>query len=81
MSVAPTSSCFVALPSATEDAHTIFGKNSARPSNEVQEVIYIPPNSHEPGSKVQVRNHFFSFTVEYFLIHFSSNVRFHVLYT
>ncbi|XP_032903239.1 secernin-1 [Amblyraja radiata] len=53
MSVAPTSSCFVALPSATEDAHTIFGKNSARPGNEVQEVIYIPPNSHEPGSKVQ----------------------------
>lgn len=66
MSVAPTSSCFVALPSATEDAHTIFGKNSARPSNEVQEVIYIPPNSHAPGSKVQVRNHFFPLQLNIF---------------
>ncbi|XP_051872056.1 secernin-1-like [Pristis pectinata] len=53
MSVAPSSSCFAALPTATEAAHTIFGKNSARPGHEVQEVIYVPAISHEPGSKVQ----------------------------
>ncbi|XP_067858720.1 secernin-1-like [Heptranchias perlo] len=53
MAVAPSSSCFVALPPATEAAYTIFGKNSARPGNEVEEVIYFPAASHEPGSKVQ----------------------------
>ncbi|XP_072880585.1 secernin-1-like [Hemitrygon akajei] len=53
MSVAPSSSCFAALPPATEAAHTLFGKNSTRPGHEVQEVIYFPAASHEPGSKVQ----------------------------
>ncbi|XP_048474455.1 secernin-1 [Rhincodon typus] len=53
MAVPPSSCCFAALPPATEGAFTIFGKNSARPCNEVQEVIYVPSASHEPGSKVQ----------------------------
>ncbi|XP_067906886.1 secernin-1-like [Heterodontus francisci] len=53
MAVAPSSSCFVALPPATEAAYAIFGKNSARPGNEVQEVTYFPTALHEPGSKVQ----------------------------
>ncbi|GCB75364.1 hypothetical protein scyTo_0017331, partial [Scyliorhinus torazame] len=53
MAMPPSSSCFAALRSTTEDAYTIFGKNSARPGNEVQEVIYFPTASHEPGSKVQ----------------------------
>ncbi|XP_069770174.1 secernin-1-like isoform X3 [Narcine bancroftii] len=53
MNRAPSNSCFVVLPDATDAASTIFGKNSVRPSNEVQEVIYLPGTSHEPGSKVQ----------------------------
>ncbi|XP_043545448.1 secernin-1-like isoform X1 [Chiloscyllium plagiosum] len=53
MAVPPSSSCFAVLPPATEDANTIFGKNSARPCNEVQEVIYLPSVSHESGSKLQ----------------------------
>ncbi|XP_078084496.1 secernin-1-like [Mustelus asterias] len=53
MAVPPSSSCFAALQPVTEGAYTIFGKNSARPGNEVQEVIYFPTASHEPGSKVQ----------------------------
>ena len=32
----------------------VFGKNSARPRDEVQEVVYFPAAHHEPGSKVEV---------------------------
>eukprot|EP00062_Callorhinchus_milii_P020961 gi/632977183/ref/XP_007905205.1/ PREDICTED: secernin-1 isoform X2 [Callorhinchus milii] len=53
MAAAPPSFCFVALPPATEAACVIFGINSARPNNEVQEVVYFPTTCHEPGSKVQ----------------------------
>lgn len=37
----------------------MFGKNSARPRDEVQEVVYFAAATHDPGSKVEVRvNHY-----------------------
>ncbi|XP_069814818.1 secernin-1 [Dendropsophus ebraccatus] len=50
---APPSYCFVALPPRTRNGHILFGKNSARPRDEVQEVLHLPSRSHEAGSKVQ----------------------------
>ena len=47
---------FVALPPATADGCTIFGKNSDRDSTEVQEVIYVPAADHAKGAIVQVDN-------------------------
>ncbi|XP_066468352.1 secernin-3 isoform X1 [Tiliqua scincoides] len=49
------SSCdtFVALPPATLGNRIIFGKNSDRPSDEVQEVVYFHAAKHEPGEKVE----------------------------
>ncbi|XP_052809456.1 secernin-2-like [Mya arenaria] len=44
---------FVALPSATGNGCMIFGKNSDRPGNEVQEVVYLAAASHKPGDKLQ----------------------------
>lgn len=32
----------------------VFGKNSARPRDEVQEVVYFPAVDHEAESKVEV---------------------------
>ena len=50
------SSCdtFVALPPSTEGQRIIFGKNSDRPSDEVQEVVYFPEKSYGAGEKVEV---------------------------
>ncbi|XP_041029606.1 secernin-2 [Carcharodon carcharias] len=51
---APSScDCFVALPPATERKEVIFGKNSDRPRDEVQEVVYFPATVHAPGSKAE----------------------------
>ena len=47
---------FVVLPPATSNDSTIFGKNSNRPSSEVQEVIYLPAADHPKGTTVQVRH-------------------------
>nr|XP_020660800.1 secernin-3 [Pogona vitticeps] len=49
------SSCdtFVALPPATLGNRIIFGKNSDRPSDEVQEIVYFPATTHLPGEKVE----------------------------
>ncbi|KAL3831582.1 hypothetical protein ACJMK2_023320 [Sinanodonta woodiana] len=44
---------FVALPPATAKNCVIFGKNSDRPADEVQEVIYQAEADHEPNTKVQ----------------------------
>ncbi|ELU16206.1 hypothetical protein CAPTEDRAFT_122835 [Capitella teleta] len=44
---------FVALPPATADGCVVFGKNSDRPDDEVQEVVYFPAADHDAGSKVQ----------------------------
>ena len=45
---------FVVLPPATGNGSVIFGKNSDRPKDEVQEVIYVPASDHASGEKVQV---------------------------
>lgn len=52
----PPKSCdtFVVLPDRTKGGHVVFGKNSDRPREEVQEVIYRQPMEHEEGSKLQV---------------------------
>lgn len=44
---------FVALPPATSNGEIIFGKNSDRPKDEVQEILYVQANDHEPGCKVE----------------------------
>lgn len=38
---------FVALPPTTVDNRIIFGKNSDRPCDEVQEVVYFPAAVHD----------------------------------
>ncbi|XP_047550142.1 secernin-1 isoform X2 [Lutra lutra] len=53
MAVAPPSYCFVAFPPRAKDGLVVFGKNSARPRDEVQEVMYFSAADHEPGSKVE----------------------------
>uniref|UniRef100_A0A8C5Q6W3 Secernin-2 n=1 Tax=Leptobrachium leishanense TaxID=445787 RepID=A0A8C5Q6W3_9ANUR len=44
--------CFVSLPPASLTPIVIFGKNSDRPYEEVQEVVYFPRATNAPGSKV-----------------------------
>lgn len=55
MAAAPPSYCFVAFPPCSKDGLVVFGKNSARPRDEVQEVVYFAAAAHDPGSKVEVR--------------------------
>lgn len=45
--------CFVSLPPGSKSDQVIFGKNSDRPRNEVQEVVYYSSKSHSPGSTVE----------------------------
>ena len=45
---------FVALPPGTAGKMVIFGKNSDRPRNEVQEVVLFPTQEHPPGSRLAV---------------------------
>ncbi|XP_042330325.1 secernin-2 isoform X1 [Sceloporus undulatus] len=54
-SCVPPSSCdcFVSLPPASAAREVIFGKNSDRPKDEVQEVVYFPAECHAKGTKVQ----------------------------
>ena len=49
------SSCdtFAVLSNKTKDNAVVFGKNSDRPKDEVQEVVYIPASDHS-NSKLQV---------------------------
>lgn len=44
---------FVALPPSTKGQRIIFGKNSDRPCDEVQEVLYFPAKDYGPGEKVE----------------------------
>ncbi|UCE14573.1 MAG: C69 family dipeptidase [Candidatus Heimdallarchaeota archaeon] len=44
---------FVALGSATRDGSVIFGKNSDRPYDEQQPIVYIPRQSHSAASDVK----------------------------
>ncbi|XP_048642360.1 secernin-1 isoform X2 [Marmota marmota marmota] len=53
MAGAPPSYCFVAFPPRAKDGLVVFGKNSARPRDEVQEVVYFSAADHEPESKVE----------------------------
>ncbi|KAL4221953.1 Secernin-2 [Mactra antiquata] len=53
MSFPKSCDTFVALPPATADGCVIFGKNSDRPGNEVQEVIFRPAAQYESGTKLQ----------------------------
>lgn len=50
----PSCDTFVALPPATKNNCVIFGKNSDRPVDEVQEVVYIAAKEHTENSKVRV---------------------------
>ncbi|KAI1898159.1 hypothetical protein AGOR_G00069480 [Albula goreensis] len=49
------SSCdtFVALPPSTVGQRIVFGKNSDRPCDEVQEVVYFPAADHGAGEMVE----------------------------
>ncbi|XP_040004285.1 secernin-3 [Xiphias gladius] len=49
------SSCdtFVALPPSTEGQRIVFGKNSDRPCDEVQEVVYFPARDYGAEEKVE----------------------------
>jgi len=52
----PPRSCdtFVALPPAAAGGRVVFGKNSDRPSDEVQEVLYVPAAAHPAGAQLEV---------------------------
>ena len=45
---------FVVLPPASANGSIIFGKNSDRMEDEVQEVVHIPAQDHDSGTNVQV---------------------------
>ena len=45
---------FVVLPPCTKDGAVIFAKNSDRPCDEVQEVIYQPAETHAAGDVTKV---------------------------
>ncbi|KAK7804435.1 hypothetical protein U0070_017048 [Myodes glareolus] len=45
--------CFVSVPPASAIPAVIFAKNSDRPRDEVQEVVFIPAGTHTPGSRLQ----------------------------
>lgn len=45
--------CFVSLPPGSRDDHVIFGKNSDRPRDEVQEVVHFAATSHPAGSMLE----------------------------
>jgi hypothetical protein len=60
MSGAPPSYSFVALPPRAKDGLVVFGKNSARPRDEVQEVVYFPAVDHDAESKVEVSDKMWS---------------------
>ncbi|XP_056145917.1 secernin-3 [Lampris incognitus] len=44
---------FVALPPSSEGQRVVFGKNSDRPRDEVQEVVYFPARDYDAGAKVE----------------------------
>ncbi|XP_027945597.1 secernin-2 isoform X2 [Eumetopias jubatus] len=45
--------CFVSVPPASALPAVIFAKNSDRPRDEVQEVVFVPASTHAPGSRLQ----------------------------
>lgn len=47
------SDTFIVLPPLTTSGSVIFGKNSGRPQDEVQEVVYEPSRSYSEGERLQ----------------------------
>lgn len=47
------SDAFVVIPPSTKDGVILFAKNSGRPAEEVQEIIYSAASKHSEGSKAQ----------------------------
>ncbi|OWK14529.1 hypothetical protein Celaphus_00001192 [Cervus elaphus hippelaphus] len=45
--------CFASVPPASALPAVIFAKNSDRPRDEVQEVVFVPAATHAPGSRLQ----------------------------
>ena len=45
---------FVVMPDCTKGSFVIFGKNSDRPQEEVQEIKYFPAKDNGDGDKLQV---------------------------
>lgn len=46
--------CFLVFPPLTKDKAVILGKNSQRPTTEVQEVVYKRAESYSDNMKLQV---------------------------
>lgn len=46
---------FVVMPSLTSGG-VVFGKNSDRPTGEVQEIVYYPEKTYSDGESVKVRD-------------------------
>ena len=44
---------FIALPDATLDGKLIFGKNSDRPNDEIQDVVSFPAQQHTSDDSLQ----------------------------
>jgi secernin len=44
---------FVALPPATPPGRIVFAKNSDRPTDEAQHVVFCPPHRYSPGSSLR----------------------------
>eukprot|EP00092_Neocalanus_flemingeri_P093404 GFUD01118711.1.p1 GENE.GFUD01118711.1~~GFUD01118711.1.p1 ORF type:complete len:403 (+),score=147.85 GFUD01118711.1:56-1264(+) len=44
---------FVVMGDVTNTGEVVFGKNSDRPKGEVQEVVSVEPQIHEPGTKLK----------------------------
>ncbi|KAM5274411.1 secernin-2 isoform 2-T2 [Ctenodactylus gundi] len=45
--------CFVSVPPASAIPAVIFAKNSDRPRDEVQEVVFVPAGAHAAGTRLQ----------------------------
>ncbi|KAM9750665.1 secernin-2 isoform 1-T1 [Dama dama] len=45
--------CFASVPPASALPAVIFAKNSDRPRDEVQELVFVPAATHAPGSRLQ----------------------------
>ena len=57
MAVLVSCDTFVVLPPLTDRSVVIFGKNSDRPKDEVQEVVYFANTKYEKTTKLKVDKH------------------------
>ena len=53
--VATSCDTFVVLPPLTENGSIIFGKNSDRPSDEIQEIVFYAAKQYPESSTLKVR--------------------------